>query len=342
MPSKRNTGRSAGFAGPVQEYERVHGTVGDRKIVFIGASYKFVHRVFRDMLLVGGFNDAHIVVHDIDEVPLRIVSDLLKKMARQKETNVTISATLDREEALREADAAILSITVGGKESDYRSFEVCAKYGIPVGVGDTLGPAALARNLRTIPVAVEIARDMERLCPGAVMLNFTNPMSAITGAFLRHSEIPTFGLCHSGDELYQFFADVFSVRKSEVELQLAGVNHQSFVAELRICGVDRTAEILDATMGSSAVLSDSLMGKTEEVNLQQDLFRLLGVWPSTGGDHLAEFYEYFLTLRRAEQLGLSAHLRDVIPGRQPFGRTPALRSSSTGPTAPSRWVTFIC
>ena len=322
MPSKRNTGRSAGFAGPVQEYERVHGTVGDRKIVFIGASYKFVHRVFRDMLLVGGFNDAHIVVHDIDEVPLRIVSDLLKKMARQKETNVTISATLDREEALREADAAILSITVGGKESDYRSFEVCAKYGIPVGVGDTLGPAALARNLRTIPVAVEIARDMERLCPGAVMLNFTNPMSAITGAFLRHSEIPTFGLCHSGDELYQFFADVFSVRKSEVELQLAGVNHQSFVAELRICGVDRTAEILDATMGSSAVLSDSLMGKTEEVNLQQDLFRLLGVWPSTGGDHLAEFYEYFLTLRRAEQLGLSAHLRDVIPGRQPFGRTP--------------------
>ena len=209
MSLRQTSGRSAGFAGPVQDYEKNEGTVGQRKIVFIGASYKFVHRVFRDMLLVGGFDDVHVVVHDIDEVPLRTVSGLLEKMARQKETNVTISATLDREEALKGADAAILSITVGGKESDYRSFEVCAKYGIPVGVGDTLGPAALARNLRTVPVVVEIARDMERLCPEVVMLNFTNPMSAITGAFLRHSEIPAFGLCHSGDELYQFFADVF-------------------------------------------------------------------------------------------------------------------------------------
>jgi alpha-galactosidase len=320
--TKEPVGRSAEYKGPIQDYEEYEGSVGDRRIVFIGASYKFVHRVLRDLLLVGGFNEIHVVVHDIDPVPLKKVSDLLERIARQKETNLKVTATLDREEALAGADAVILSITTGGKEADFRSFEVCARHGIPVGIGDTLGPAALARNLRTIPVAVEIAKDMERLCPEAVLLNFTNPMSAITGALLRHSEIQTFGLCHSGDELFQFFANVFQVKKSEVRLSVGGVNHQSFVTELLIRGEDRTPEILEATLASGTGLEDSLLGKKEEVNLQQDIHRILGVWPSTGADHLAEFYEYFLTTRRASELGLASHLKKVIPGRQPFGRTP--------------------
>jgi len=306
----------------VEEYTRYEGSVGRKKIAFVGASYKFVHKVLRDMLLVGGFEECHLVVHDIDEVPMNVVADLLEKIARQKKTNITVSRTLDREEALKGADAVILSITTGGQEADFRSFEVCAKYGLPVGVGDTLGPAALARNLREIPVVVGIVRDMERLCPEAVMLNFTNPMSCITGAMARASGITTWGLCHSMDELFNYFSRVFNVSKAEVEMELGGVNHQSFVTKLFIRGEDRTRDILQATLASDAKFEDVLLEtRQEEVRLQQDIYRILGAWPSTGDTHLAEFYEYFFTPRRLDELGL--HVKKMVPGRERFGRRPA-------------------
>ncbi len=297
---------------------RREASAGRKRIVFVGASYKFVHRVVRDMLIVGGFDECELVLHDIAERPLKIVGDLLEKMIRQTHSRMTVVRTLDRAEALRGADAIILSITTGGREADFRSFEVCAKYGIPVGVGDTLGPPALARNLRSIPVVVEIARDVQRMCPEAVILNFTNPMSAITGAMAKETGLPVWGLCHSGDELFEYFARVFGVAKSAITIELAGVNHQSFLTKLTIDGTDRTADILDATIASEAKLEDTVLEtRREEVRLQQDIFRILGCWPSTGDTHLAEFYEYFLTPRRREQFGL--RVRTVIPAREPLG-----------------------
>jgi alpha-galactosidase len=295
--------------------------VGRRRIVFVGASYLFVHKVLRDMLIVGGFDNVHLVVHDIDAVPLTIVADLLEKIARQRGSRVTVSRTLDREEALRGADAVLLAITVGGQESDQRTFEVCANYGIPVCVGDTLGPTALARNLRTVPVVVGLVRDMERLCPNAVLLNFTNPMSVLTGAMARTSHIPVFGLCHSADELFSFFGRVFGVPPSEIALDVGGVNHQSFVCGLRVKGVDRMRDMPAEVRRSGAKVEDKLLATTEEdTRLQQDVCAILGVWPSCGADHLAEFYRYFLTERRIEQLHLTKRRRRVLPGRAPFGR----------------------
>jgi len=295
--------------------------VGQKRIVFVGASYLFVHKVLRDMLIVGGFNNVHLVVHDIDEVPMNIVADLLEKIARQRQSNVTVSRTLNRAEALKGADAVLLAITVGGQESDQRSFEVCANYRIPVGVGDTMGPPALARNLRTIPVVIGLVRDMERFCPNAILLNFTNPMSALTGAMARATHIPCFGLCHSADELYNFFGRVFNVAPAEIALDVGGVNHQSFVSGLRVKGVDRTRDILSEVQRSGAKLEDRLVEVTEEdTTLQQDLYKILGVWPSCGADHLAEFYRFFYTERRVEQLHLTSRLRRLTPGRAKFGR----------------------
>jgi alpha-galactosidase len=311
-------GRPAGWTGPVQEYARNEGSVGKRRIVFVGASYKFVHKVVRDMLLVGGFEKCELVLHDLNEEPLRIVGDLLERMIRQAGAAMTVLRTLDREEALRGAAAVILSITTGGREADFRSFEVCAKYGIPVGVGDTLGPPALARNLRSVPVVVDIARDVKRLAPDAVILNFTNPMSVITGVMARETGLRVWGLCHSGDELFDYFARVFGVEKSAVSMELAGVNHQSFVTKLVIRGADRTKDILDATLASEEKLEDTLLEtRREGVRLQQDIFRILGCWPSTGDTHLAEFYEYFLPQRRREQLGLE--VRSILPERERSG-----------------------
>jgi len=316
-------GKSSGWVGPVEEYTRNKGSVGEKRIVFVGASYRFVHKVLRDMLLVGGFENVHLVVHDIDETPMNVVADLLERIARQKKTKIQVTRTLDRKEALKGADAVILSITTGGREADFRSFEVCAKYGIPVGVGDTLGPAALARNLRELPHVVAIAKDMEAICPDAVLLNFTNPLSCVTGVVNRTTSIPCWGLCHSGDELFAYFSRVFGVKKPQVSMEIGGVNHQSFVTKLFIKGKDRTREILEATLKSEAKLEDTLLAtRKQEVNLQQDIYRVLGAWPSCGETHLAEFYPYFFTPRRLDQLNLRAHTKRIIPGRERFGRTP--------------------
>jgi len=326
-------GKSSGYTGPIEEITRNKGSVGRRKIVFVGASYKFVHRVVRDMLLVGGFNECEIAIHDIDEVPLKLVGDLVERMVRQKQTKIALTRTLDRAVALRGADAVLLSITTGGREADFRSFECCARYGIPVAIGDTLGPAALARNLREIPVVVEIVREMEKLCPNAALLNFTNPMSCITGAAARTSSIPAYGLCHSGDALFAYFAEIFACKKKHVAMEIGGVNHQAFVTKLWIRGKDRTADILAASLASEAKIADTLMGTSEDVRLQRDIYRILGAWPSCGGTHLAEFYHWFYTPRRTDSLG-DHGVKRIIPGREPLGRSephPILRDWAYGP-----------
>ncbi len=326
-------GLSSGWKGPVNEYTRNRGSVGKKRIVFVGASYGFVHRVFRDLILVGGFNDAEVVVHDLDPAPLKLVADLVERIARQQKTRIRVLRALDRKKALAGADAVILAITTGGRESDFRAFEACAKHGIPVGIGDTMGPPALARNLREIPVVLEIVRDMERICPGAVLLNFTNPMSCITGAMARAFPGPVWGLCHSADGLAGYFAEIFKVKKSKVDMRVAGVNHQSFVTRLRIAGRDRTAEILERSARRGAI-RDELLGTSEAVDLQRDVCRVLGLWPSCGGSHLAEFYRFFFTPRRLASLGLDRQVQRIIPGRRPFGRkTPPeiLRQWAYGP-----------
>lgn len=312
-------GRGSGWTAAPEEYTRNKGTCGRKRICFVGASYKFVHKVLRDMLLVGGFEDCELVVHDIDEMPMNLVADLLEKIARQQKTRIKVSRTLDRREALKGADAVVLSITIGGDESDARSAEAAFKYGIFTGIGDTLGPAAFARNLRTVPFVVQLIKEMEELCPNAAMLNFTNPMSALTGAMARYSELPVYGLCHSADELFRYFASVFRCKKADVTMEIGGVNHQAFVTKLWIKGEDRTKDIQEATQASDAMLEDGLNAHRETVRLQQDVYKILGAWPSTGEDHLAEFYPFWFTERRAGQFGF--HLRHPVkPGRPPHGR----------------------
>jgi alpha-galactosidase/6-phospho-beta-glucosidase family protein len=114
---------------------------------------------------------------------------------------------------------------------------------------------------------------------------------------------------------------VFGCEKAEVDIELAGVNHQSFVLALRIRGEDRTREILEATIESDAKLEDTLLETVrEDVRLQQDIYRMLGVWPSTGHTHLAEFYRHFYTERRLDELELRPHLKKIRPGRPRLGQ----------------------
>ena len=318
--SNNEKGVSDNWNAPVEEYDINIGSVGKKKITFIGASYLFVHKVLRDMLLVGGFNDVECCVHDLREEPMNHVADLLEKISRQKNTNITVTRTLILQEALENANAVVLCITTGGLEAQQRTFEVCYKYGIRVAIGDTLGPWALARTLRSVPVVIDIVKQMEAICPDAVMLNFTNPMTTITGAMAKYSNITCFGLCHSADELFRYISTIFNVSKSDIKMNIGGVNHQSFINNLWINDIDRTSEILMKSIESEAGLEDNLLEtETHDVTMQQDICKILGLFPSTGDTHLAEFYKYFFTDRAISKYGYRDKMKQNIPGRTPAG-----------------------
>lgn len=300
-------------------FEKNTGSLGDRRIVFIGASYKFCHKVVRDMLLVGGFDDCTLVLLDLYRRPLAVVGDLIEKMIVQAGSSMRVVRTTDRAEALFGADVCLLSITVGGVEADMRAAEVCAKYSIPVAVGDTLGPAAFARNLRTLPVVLEIARDMERLCPQAVLINFTNPLSCVTGVVLRETSIRAYGLCHSVEDLATYFGRVYGSAGRDIEMTSGGVNHMSFLTSLKVGGREKLHRLYDDTGGSTAGITDSLLGRVESPEAQRRIYKVLGVWPSTGGEHAAEFFPEFLKPARRKELSL--HVKKVRKNRKPVKPT---------------------
>jgi len=300
-------------------FEKNEGSVGKRRIVFIGASYKFCHKVVRDMLLVGGFDECEIVLLDLYKKPLKIVGDLVEKMIAQAGSSMTVKRTTDRAEALKGADICLLSITVGGVEADMRAAEVCAGYGIPVAVGDTLGPAALARNLRHLPVVLEIARDMERICPRAVLINFTNPLSCVTGVVLRETSVRAYGLCHSVEDLSTWFGRLYGCAGRDIEMASGGVNHMSFITSIKVRGREKIDSVLDDTASSEAGIVDSLLGRVETAEVQREIYKVLGAWPSTGGEHAAEFFPEFLEKKRREELGL--HVKKTRRNRKPFKPT---------------------
>lgn len=300
-------------------FEKNKGCAGRRRIVFIGASYKFCHKVVRDMLLVGGFDECEIVLLDIYKKPLVLVGDLIEKMIAQAGSSMKVKRTTDRAEALSGADICLLSITVGGVEADMRAAEVCGKYGVPVAVGDTLGPAALARNLRHLPVVLEIVRDMERICPEAVLINFTNPLSCVTGVVLRETAVRAYGLCHSVEDLATYFGRIYGCAGRDVEMASGGVNHMSFVTSIKVRGREKIGSVYDDTASSEVGIVDSLQGRVETAEVQREMYRALGVWPSTGGEHAAEFFPEFLERKRRAELGL--HVRKIKKNRKPFKAT---------------------
>ena len=170
------------------------------KITFIGAgSTVFMKNILTDVLLEPELKSSHIVLHDIDDKRLQTSQLVAEKVSSTIGTSATIEAMSDRKEALKNADFVIVMIQVGGyKPSTVIDFEIPAKYGLQQTIADTLGIGGIMRGLRTVPVLVDIAKDMMELCPQALMLQYVNPM-AINCLGLSHfvPDLKFVGLCHS-------------------------------------------------------------------------------------------------------------------------------------------------
>ena len=199
------------------------------KIALIGAgSVVFARRLTVDILSWPELADGTIALMDIDAESLDVMGQLAQRMVREQGLPTEIVVTEDRQRALDGADYVITSIDVGGRELRERDVAIPQQYGVYQTVADTIGPGGVFRALRTTPVLVDIARDMEELCPRALLLNYTNPMNINMWAIGEATSVPTVGLCHSVQGTAGQLARYMGVPYEDLAYWVAGINHQAW------------------------------------------------------------------------------------------------------------------
>ncbi len=193
---------------------------------------------------------------DIDEVKLNIVGGLVKRMIESSSVPIKLELTTDRKFALEGTDFVITQIRVGGVKSRIKDEKIPLEFGI---IGqETTGAGGFANALRTIPVMLDIARDIERLTNGAWLINFTNPSGIVTEALLKYSKVKTIGLCNVPINLLYRFANILAVEIKDIFLDYVGLNHLSWVRKVYSKGKDVTDRVIES-------IKTSLSSKEREI-----------------------------------------------------------------------------
>ncbi|MDZ4719651.1 MAG: alpha-galactosidase [Roseiflexaceae bacterium] len=255
------------------------------KIAFIGAgSLGFTRGLVRDILTFPLLRDAELALMDVDPERLDFAYRSVSRIVELGNYPATVTATLDRVEALKSADAVLVTILASPLSVWRHDLEIPKKYGIDTNIGDTRGPSGIFRGLRTIPALLDIARDMERYCPGAPMLNYTNPMVLLCRAIQRETRVPLVGLCHSVQGTAEMLAKWIGAPISEITYTCAGINHMAWYLEYKWNGQDAYPLIRQA------------MERPEIYNEEQvrnELFLALDYYPTESSGHHSEYNWWF-------------------------------------------------
>jgi alpha-galactosidase/6-phospho-beta-glucosidase family protein len=289
------------------------------KIAFIGGgSVQWTPGLVSDMALTETLSAAELVLHDIDAVALKRMVPVCKRIVKQCNANMQVTATLDRAKALRGTDFVVLCVGIGGLAAMRDDLEIPGKYGIYQAVGDTVGPGGLARGLRHIPFAVEVAHKMEALCPEAWMLNLTNPMTTICRSITRATHIRTVGLCHEVSGFRGYLAGLLRVPVEQVIFEVAGINHLPIITRCSIGGRDGLAMLRDwlsehdvFEFVDEGELTSVFEVFQDHLAVKLTLFKQLGVLFGAGDRHVAEFFPGFLTDEHGRGRRYGIHLTTV-------------------------------
>lgn len=271
------------------------------KIAFLGAgSTVFAKNVLGDSMLSPALHDAHLALYDMDATRLEESRRMLETLNRNiNQGRARITAHLGvarRKDALRGANYVVNAIQVGGyKPGTVIDFEVPKKYGLRQTIADTLGIGGIFRALRTIPVMLDFARDMEQVCPSAWLLNYTNPMAMLTSAMLRGSSIRTVGLCHSVQVCASGILGHlgFAGEVKKLQWKIAGINHQAWLLEVTDGGKDLYPEI---KARAAALLADARRkgGPKHWDMVRHYLMLNFGYYITESSEHNAEYTPYFI------------------------------------------------
>ena len=215
------------------------------KITFMGAgSTVFAKNVLGDCIRTPALAGFEVALFDIDPVRLSESQSMLEIINRNNGSPLKIRSYADRVEALRGAKYVVNAIQVGGYDPcTITDFEIPKKYGLRQTIADTLGIGGIFRALRTIPVMLDFAADMEKVCPDAWFLNYTNPMAMLTGAMLRATNIKTVGLCHSVQACAEHLLKHLDMPGDNVQWNIAGINHMAWLLSISRNGEDLYPEI---------------------------------------------------------------------------------------------------
>ncbi len=257
------------------------------KITFIGAgSTVFAKNLLGDILSFPELAGSTISLFDIDPERLATSATVARKVAEAVGAKPTIEVTTDRRKALDGADYAINMIQVAGyKPGTVIDFEIPKKYGLRQTIADTLGIGGIMRGLRTIPVLLDICRDMEELCPDVTFLNYTNPMAMNCWAISRASKIKTVGLCHSVQGTAWQLAWDMGVPFDEIDYICAGINHMAFYLKLQHDGQDLYPKLRQ-------VVSE---GRIPDWNrVRYEMFNRLGYFVTESSEHFSEYVPWFI------------------------------------------------
>ena len=258
-----------------------------KKFAFIGAgSFGFTRELIRDILSFPALSDCTLALMDIDPERLDAIRRAVERIVEEGKYPAKVIATMDRVEALKGADGVITTILQGNCDVWQHDILIPKKYGVDTCVGDTRGPSGIFRFLRTVNPILDIARDIERYCPNAVYLNYTNPMAmlcrAVQGAY---PQLTTSGLCHSVQGTAAMLAEWIGAPKNEISYTCAGINHQAFYTQYLWNGKDAYPLIRKAVTEREEIYN------AEPV--RNEMFLALGYYPTESSGHNSEYNAWF-------------------------------------------------
>ncbi len=298
------------------------------RIAFVGAgSTVFARNLLGDILSKPELQGADIRLFDINQERLSVTEQVAQRVAATLSASPRITATLDRKRALDGADFVINMIQVGGyKPATVTDFEVPKRYGLRQTIADTLGIGGIMRALRTVPVLLNMSRDMERLCPGTLHLNYVNPMAMNVWGLARQTPIRTVGLCHSVQHTASELAHDLGLPVSEIDFLCAGINHMAFYLKFEHQGQDLYPRL-------KALAESGQVPATNRV--RYEMLRRLGYFVTESSEHFAEYVPYFIKAGRDDLIGHFGVPLDEYPRRceEQIGGWEALRTELQDPHA---------
>ncbi len=262
------------------------------KIAMIGAgSVVFCKTLMSDIMATPALNGCEFALMSRTEPKLRRMEAFGRRMLRENGLEGSVWATLDRREAIRGADFVVVMIQVGGVEAFELDYRIPLKYGVDQCIADSLGPGGIFRGLRTIPVLVEIARDMEELAkPGAIMLQYANPMAANCLALGRAANVAFAGLCHGVQTTLDLIARYCEVPKEEITYTCGGINHMDWFLRLEHKGRDLYPRLREVFERPEYYKNERVRG---------EVFRHFGYFMTESTGHLSEYVPWFRKNRAA-------------------------------------------
>jgi len=278
------------------------------KTVMIGAGSGFGKRLTIDLMSYPELRDGTLALVDIDEAALEGVTAFARRVVELHQAPAKVESSTERRQVLEGADYVMVAISVGGAaysgEPFYSEVMIPRKYGVDQSVADTIGVGGVFRTLRTAPVMLDLCRDMEELCPDALLINYTNPMAMVTWAMYAGSRIRTVGLCHSVQGTAGQLAGYIGAPRDEVTYWVAGLNHMSWFLELKWKGEDAYPLLRQALEDPETYAKD---------RVRFEIMRHFDYFVTESSTHLSEYVPYF---RKRPELREQFGLRSREPAQE--------------------------